>query len=400
MSYLHDKLGRAAITIISVSIIVFTISVFIAHLIDSYSIVFDLIQKSGGSYEVLQNALILLLVSELLYILKIIIMIDASQLIGKIKSPNMDALHNDTRNLVLIIAIYILVVLIALRFINIDIDLVGLPRTEAYYISIIAILIVAHFLKKTKATTLEGKVLRAIGQLMETAIIVVVIAIVANSELPYLEYKSLLLFTPSRELLLIITVFALISILLIGAELSVLKVTSPTSNIAAVVYIVRRVSLVTLSLIIAIYMGIQAPGYLQETIGLFIDFADIKSSFILLAFIASVLFVIGLVIGIVAGSMFIIQGVRSKSLISVSIARKELESRLSQLEGYTAPRAEEKPEREQPIKEEKPVVETIKCPFCGMDIPKDAKFCPNCGAYLQGEEGTRVYSAKEEKQGQ
>jgi uncharacterized paraquat-inducible protein A len=41
----------------------------------------------------------------------------------------------------------------------------------------------------------------------------------------------------------------------------------------------------------------------------------------------------------------------------------------------------------QPIqkKQEEPKPETVKCPYCEAEIPKDAKFCPNCGYRLEVE---------------
>jgi DNA-directed RNA polymerase subunit RPC12/RpoP len=36
-------------------------------------------------------------------------------------------------------------------------------------------------------------------------------------------------------------------------------------------------------------------------------------------------------------------------------------------------------------KKEEPKPETVKCPYCGAEIPKEAKFCPNCGYKLEVE---------------
>ena len=35
------------------------------------------------------------------------------------------------------------------------------------------------------------------------------------------------------------------------------------------------------------------------------------------------------------------------------------------------------------VKEPQKEAETVKCPYCGAEIPKDAKYCLNCGALLR-----------------
>jgi len=41
----------------------------------------------------------------------------------------------------------------------------------------------------------------------------------------------------------------------------------------------------------------------------------------------------------------------------------------------------------------------LKCPYCGASAPMSAKFCPQCGAYLEADEGTRLYVSREEEKG-
>jgi wyosine [tRNA(Phe)-imidazoG37] synthetase (radical SAM superfamily) len=36
-------------------------------------------------------------------------------------------------------------------------------------------------------------------------------------------------------------------------------------------------------------------------------------------------------------------------------------------------------------KQEEKKPETVECPYCGEEIPKEAKFCPNCGYKLEAE---------------
>ncbi len=46
------------------------------------------------------------------------------------------------------------------------------------------------------------------------------------------------------------------------------------------------------------------------------------------------------------------------------------------------------PEKYKPIKPTRATVlapNSIYCPYCGKQIPKDSMYCPNCGSYLEGE---------------
>lgn len=391
MSHLYDRLRETSIKLTSISILVIAISIYAIHLVELYHKVFILASGMVLSLD-LAKAIVF---TEVLYALKIILIVYVSTLIGGDTSRGVEGLHNSVRRLVLLSVIYLLVMVLIARVLELRAYLHGITAPEAFYISLIVVLIVAYFMKRTEESSIGGRVLRAIGYTMETAVFVVLIANIMFSGFPYLEYPSLMFITPSSELIISITTYTILHILFNGLEIVVLKIASPSNVFSAIIHLIRKITILIASIVIGSILVVYATGFAQGLVGLFAGFEDIKSSFVFLLFISTLIFVIGLVVGIIAGILYLVVGLRSRSLFTLSAAMRELSEKPTvKPESKIEVPAETKPEPQRALLEERAVEEKIKCSFCGAEIPRTAKFCPNCGAYLQEEEGTRVYSTK------
>ncbi|MEM1639931.1 MAG: zinc ribbon domain-containing protein [Desulfurococcaceae archaeon] len=395
MSQLHYKLGKIAITLTSVSIFILALSILLTHLFDLYSWFSIIVTDVTLSKTVLQRTIII----ESLYVFKIVVLMFASRLISMSGSYSVEDTYSGVRFLLFFFLIYVTTIIFIFRVLGMEAYLHELLAPEAFYISLIVALVIAYFMKKADIASVEGKALYVIGSVLEIALMILIVYNMMSTGLPYIEIPSLTIFVPSSNLVLVISLFALFWIVLTGFEIVVFKVFSPVSKVSAAVHLSRKITLIVAGLIVGVLIGINLLQFSHSMINLFVDFKDVKSSFIFATFISSLILATGLTLGVVSGVLFLVNGLKAKTLLSLSATLNELKDKFAPSpaiapEPTSTPPAEMKPEPQPAQPTERIEEEKVKCPYCGAEIPKSAKFCPNCGAYLLSEEGTRVYSSQ------
>ncbi|MEM4596040.1 MAG: zinc ribbon domain-containing protein [Desulfurococcaceae archaeon] len=323
----------------------------------------------------------------------------ASRLISLSGSYSVEDTYSGVRFLLFFFLIYVTTIIFVFRIVEMGAYLHELLAPEAFYISLIVALVIAYFMKKADITTVEGKALYVTGSVLEMVVLILVVYNLMSTGLPYIELPSLTFFVPSSSLVLVISLFALLWIVLTGSEIVVFKVFSPVSRVSATVHLSRKITVIVAGLVVGVLIAINSLQFSHSMINLFIDFKDVKSSFIFATFISSLILATGLTLGVISGVLFLVNGLKAKTLLSLSATLNELKDKFAPPpatvpESAPTPPAEMRPELQPAQPTEIIEEEEVKCPYCNAEIPKSAKFCPNCGAYLLSEEGTRVYSSQ------
>jgi uncharacterized Zn-finger protein len=276
-----------------------------------------------------------------------------------------------------------------------------IPPYLALYLFIIIIIIVASFLTHEKYLESGEKSTFIIGLMLELVGIIVGLVIIGT---------IIAAFTGLHLFLAVATITALITYAWLRIENIIVRIKGSYTYGVFYSMIYRRVTTAILCIILALVALYHSTLYLSMGLHYSWTFRSVEEAFLLLICLSLALVVAGNVIGIVGISLFLPSehGLRGLTLITrhklSGGSMEELLKSLSIIQPSLKP-VIQPPQPQQPTTPEvSPETQVSmgtrvvkKCSYCGKEVPPEAKFCPYCGALLEGDEGTRLYTTPTEK---
>jgi len=277
-----------------------------------------------------------------------------------------------------------------------------IPPYPALYLFTLIILLTASFLTREKslksaekATFVTGLIFEFIGVIIGLVILYTIITSITGNNAWFNIFV----------LIAMLTAFTIYSWSRIENTIVKIRGSHTYSTLYSMIYrrIVTAILCAILALIALYYNGL----FLLEGFGYKWTFMNIEETFYLLTFISLALILVGTIIGIGGVILFLpsCHGIRGFKLISqhkLSAGKgiDELLSSLGVIQPTPPPIPTPQITQPQPVttvtQQERRIIEETravkKCPYCEKEIVIEAKFCPYCGAFLEGDEGTRVYT--------
>lgn len=274
-----------------------------------------------------------------------------------------------------------------------------IPPHSALYLFIIITIIVASFLTREKYLESEEKIITfIIGSMFELVGIIVGLVIIGT---------IIAAFTGLR---LVATITALITYAWLRIENIIVRIKGSYTYGVFYSMIYRRVTTAILCIILALVALYHSGLYLSMGLHYNWTFRSVEETFLLFICLSLALVVAGNAIGIVGISLFLFSehGLRGLTLIarhklsggSVEELLKSLSIIQPSLKPVIQPPQPQQPTTPEVSPETQVSMGTRvvkKCSYCDKEVPPEAKFCPYCGALLEGDEGTRLYTTPTEK---
>jgi hypothetical protein len=272
-----------------------------------------------------------------------------------------------------------------------------IPPYPALYLFILITLLTAAILTREKylesgekVTFITGVVFEFVGISVGLVILYIITATFTGSHLPagVATITAFIIYAWSR------------------IENTIIKIHGSYTYGAFYSTIYRRATTATLCIILA-WLTLYYNGlYLSKGLNYSWTFKNIEEAFLLLIYTSLAIVIVAGIIGIGGAIVFLLSehGLRGLKLMAHHklITGGRMEELLSSL-SITQPSLKPiiqpmQPQSTAPVVSQNAQLATgsgvvKKCSYCGREVPLEANFCPYCGALLEGDEGTRIYTA-------
>jgi len=340
------------------------------------------------------------LIGEIIYLFILVLIVVIAEV--TYYGSKLDSLEyvRSIRGSLIIVYFYIIVSILVCSSISptfLDLLSYFIPPYPALYLFILITLLTAAILTREKylesgekVTFITGVVFEFVGISVGLVILYIITATFTGSHLPtgVATITAFIIYAWSR------------------IENTIIKIHGSYTYGALYSTIYRRATTATLCIILA-WLTLYYNGlYLSEGLNYNWTFKNIEEAFLLLIYTSLALVIVAGIIGIAGAIVFLPSehGLRGLTLIAHHklITGGRMEELLSSL-SITQPSLKPiiqptQPQSTAPVVSQSAQVATgsgvvKKCSYCGREVPLEANFCPYCGALLEGDEGTRIYTA-------